>query len=262
MRIPGVVLAAGQGSISQHGGYPRPKVLEEVDGQPMLVRVIKAVRAACDPCIVVVNPRFERAIKEALQQEGVEDQVCYAVQPERRGTADAVARALPLLPNGACHFLVTYADMPLWRSVTMRGLAYGHKTSHAKLSMVTVALNGHHPPGIERYGRIVRDEMGRPQRIVEVFDAGEEFLAATRTVNPSLWVFDRAWFESRLDQIPLRERDDGFGPERYLPPLVGMASKEGAPIFEFELEDAHEALGVNTEDDLEEVRAQFARCRS
>lgn len=253
MSMAGVVLASGQGCF--RNGVP--KVLEKVGTRPMLVGIVETVlRAGFDPCIVTVNPRFHGQIADALA--GV-SRVHFAVQEKRRGAADAVRWALSGFRNGCDpDFLAVYGDMPLWAMETMVELAKGHHMSRAVLSMVSVALDGTHPKTLEGYGRIRRDAAGRVRGVVEKGDASPAELASSTTINPSLWMFNRAWFERWMPSIVPTPRGDGHPAEYYLPPLVRMAYESGRTIFELPLSDALQAIGVNKLSELEEVRAIFA----
>lgn len=256
MKIGAVIVASGYGSLRLIRGERFPKVLEMIGGMPMVCRIAHALLShyTTMPCVVVVNPLFGPRIRAAL--EDLSFNFLYATQRQRRGSADAVMQALPLLETeGITDFICIYADMPLWEWVTVTALMAVHQTVQPTISLVSVALNGHHPKELERYGRIVRRD-GRIWHIVESTDATKEELAI-RVVNPSLWIWQRDWFAANAHRVPEVSRQDGFPAEQYMPPLIGIATQDGRLIAEMPLDDPCQALGVNTSWELEIVREIF-----
>ena len=253
MRVGAVVVASGRGFFRLVGGIRFPKVMEEIGGEPMVSRVVRAVmEAGIGSVIVVVNPVFGLAIETALATFGF-NSCKYVVQPRRRGAAEALMRAMPLLrKEGVTDFLAIYADMPLWTAETIASLVDLHHRDKPLLSMTTVTLNGMHPPELERYGRVIRDSGDAIRYIVEPANRTPEELAAC-TVNPSLWIWGREWFTKYAPDVIPVHREDGFEPEQYVPPLVATAAKQ-RQIAEFSLKDPWEALGVNTMQELALVR--------
>ena len=249
------MLAGGYGACRSVGGSPFPKVVEDIDGLPMICRVAGLIpETKFSPRVVVVNPIYEELIETALRDAGLND--CrFVVQPRRSGAGEAVRLAVPCLQEGgADEFLTIYGDMPLWRPETVDRLVAMHRNDGAVLSMVTVERNSEYP-AFDHYGRIIRDQ-GDISRVVEPADANVEEREIS-TVNPSLWVWNLAWFAEHIGNIPFYQSKDGLGKERFLPPLVEIAHQEGRRIAELRIEDPTEALGVNTEAELERVRQIF-----
>jgi bifunctional UDP-N-acetylglucosamine pyrophosphorylase/glucosamine-1-phosphate N-acetyltransferase/UDP-N-acetylglucosamine pyrophosphorylase len=255
-RIAAVIVAAGYGSFRCDDEGPVPKVIELLGGMPLLGHVATACRKAqLSPRIVVLNPLFGGRVWQTLvdmEREYGEDML-FALQRCRQGSAEAISCVLPLLQElGIGHFLAIYADMPFWKPTTLQSLAHLHLTEQATISLVSVKRDS--SGQLDNFGRILHDEVGRISRIVEVEDASPEERDIL-TVNPSLWVWERTWFASHARKIPPRERWDGFHAEYHLPPLVGLARKEGKKVVEIPLEDPREALGVNTLAQLEALRS-------
>ena len=69
----------------------------------------------------------------------------YAVQVERMGNAGAVKLCFPLFDESvyrdAEHVAVLYADMPCWRSSTIRTLIERHTETEAVLSIFQIDLD-------------------------------------------------------------------------------------------------------------------------
>jgi bifunctional UDP-N-acetylglucosamine pyrophosphorylase/glucosamine-1-phosphate N-acetyltransferase len=113
---------------------------------------------------------------------------------------------------------------------------------HAAISLIAVdALD---PTGL---GRVVRNEAGTVERIVEDKDATDEERQITE-VNAGLYAFDAAWLRRR---IPDLEPSATTG-ELYLTDLVAMAREDGRLVAALEVDDDGRLTGIND-------RSQLAR---
>lgn len=222
----GIILAGGKGTRMKS---PLPKVLHPVAGQPLIGRVINAVRGAgCDEIRVVVG-YGENLVRRVVEPMGA---LCY-LQEQQNGTGDAVKSAdfeslegFVLIMNGD-HPLVTDEDLKEVMSVFEKG--------SASLAVVTAVLNR---PG--SYGRIVRHK-GDLQAIVEAGDASASTLEINE-VNTGIYL---ARAELLKDFLPKIKNHNAKG-EYYLTDLVSMCKENDRPI---EALQAHRRLcaGVNTQ---------------
>src|SRR3989338_7981623 len=145
MKTEAVVIAAGYGPLRREQGDTYPKLLEDLEGKPMVVRALDTVRAAGFPsCVLVVNPRHGELIRAAVRAHG-HDEVRIVVQQERRGTADALACAIDALPRDTDSVLVSYWDMPLWKPQQVRDLVANHLPENT-VTMVTMTMALWTPP--------------------------------------------------------------------------------------------------------------------
>src|SRR6266542_2281558 len=117
MALSVVVLAAGEGKRFRSA---LPKPLHRAAGRPLLWHVLAATAGLGAERTVVVVGRGADEVRTAVDSFGF-GQVDFAVQPELRGTGDAVAAALPLLPT-AGEVLVLYGDTPLLTAGTLERL--------------------------------------------------------------------------------------------------------------------------------------------
>ena len=90
------------------------------------------------------------------------------------------------------------------------------------------------------YGRIVRDAKGNVERIVEQADATDAELEIDE-VNPSIFCFRRGLLAPALRRLS-PENAQG---EYYLTDVIGVLRDAGHTVLGVEIEDPHEALGVN-----------------
>jgi bifunctional UDP-N-acetylglucosamine pyrophosphorylase / glucosamine-1-phosphate N-acetyltransferase len=233
-----VILAAGQGTRMRSA---TPKLLHSLCGRPMLAWPVTAARDAGASRIVVVdNP--ERRLESSL--DGL---ATLAVQPQAKGTADAVKAAAGQIAAGQT-VIVINGDVPLITPETLRGLAAAHERSGAAATMATALLDD--PAG---YGRVVRAPDGTVERVVETKAAGDatEIELHIREVNTGLFAFEGDALLSALDEV----RSDNAQGELYLPDVLPILRSHERSVIAYELADPSETLGVNDRVDLAEVRA-------
>src|SRR5262245_62228729 len=145
----------------------KPKLLHELCGRPMVAYVVDAARDATDGQPLVVTSPHTAAVRDALG-EGAD----YALQAEPRGTGDAVATAIAAIPDDVDEVLVLSGDVPLLESGLLRELLEERRLDQAAIALIAVDAMD---PG--DLGRVVRDEAGIVDRIVERKDATDEELA-------------------------------------------------------------------------------------
>lgn len=234
-----VVLAAGQGKRMRSR---LPKVLHPVCGRPMLAWVLEAAgRVTPHAPIVVVSPDSD-AVRAAFASRAE-----FAVQPEPRGTADALAAALPRVPDDAEELVVLSGDVPLVDAELIRGLVALRRASDAAMALVSV--DAHEPAQL---GRLVRDGKGEVQGIIEARDADATVLAIAE-VNAGLYAFDAAWLRGRLGEV----RPSGVTGESYLTALVALARADDRPVAALEVEDDGSLAGINDRTELADAEVEM-----
>lgn len=225
-----IVLAAGEGRRMRSRG---PKVLADLAGRTLLQHVLdRAALLGADRIRVVVGHGADAV--RAVVPEGVET----VLQPEQRGTGDAVACALGGL-NANDTTLVLYGDVPLPQRATLEALVDAARRSD--LSILTVNVDD--PSG---YGRIVRTPDHNVSRIVEERDAGPEERALTE-INTGLLAMRTGPLARHVAAL---DRDNAQG-EYYLTDVIGRVSEAGGHIAAVQPDHEWEVRGVNS-------RAQLA----
>jgi bifunctional UDP-N-acetylglucosamine pyrophosphorylase/glucosamine-1-phosphate N-acetyltransferase len=227
-----VILAAGRGTRMKSD---LAKVLHPLVGRTMLGHVVAASQAAGLRPVLVVNHQ-EGSVRDAFPDGDVQ----FARQEQTRGTGDAVASALGVLPQTGT-VVVMAGDAPLLRAETIASLRSAH--GDAAVTVLTAILDdgGH-------YGRLERDEKGQPLRIVEAVMASPEQRSITE-INTGLYCFDIAWLRGVL---PTLESHAPKG-EVFLTDVVERASSQGrARVLVHG--DFSEVLGVNDRYELARAR--------
>ncbi|MDP9482920.1 MAG: bifunctional UDP-N-acetylglucosamine diphosphorylase/glucosamine-1-phosphate N-acetyltransferase GlmU [Chloroflexota bacterium] len=234
-RTVAIVLAAGLGTRMKSR---LPKVLHELCGRPMLGYVLEAARAATgQPPVVVYSPPTE-AVRTAFA-----DVAEFALQDEPRGTADALLAGLRALPEEVSQVLVVHGDVPLLEAELLSELLEAHRSADAVLSLVSVVTLDP-----RRLGRLVRDEAGELERIVEARDASDDQLEIDE-INTGIYVIEVAWLRPRIADL----RPSPATGELYLTELVGLARADGRPVATVAIGDDGSLLGINDRAELAEA---------
>jgi bifunctional UDP-N-acetylglucosamine pyrophosphorylase/glucosamine-1-phosphate N-acetyltransferase len=238
-----VIIAAGEGTRMRSA---LPKVLHPLCGRPIILWPVLAAQAAGAGRVVVVdNPK--RRLEDRLPED-----VQLAVQQEPKGTGDAVAAAGSHI-DATSTVVVINGDVPLITPEAIQELVEAHEESGAAGTVATMELED--PTG---YGRVLRDENGDVERIVETKgegDATPEQLAV-REVNTGVYAFDGGSLLAALGQL---EPDNAQG-ELYLPDVLPKLKQAGKGIHAHVVTDSTITLGINDRVDLANV-AKLAQQR-
>jgi bifunctional UDP-N-acetylglucosamine pyrophosphorylase/glucosamine-1-phosphate N-acetyltransferase len=235
MKLAVVILAAGQGKRMKSD---LPKVLQPLAGKSLLGHVVSRARSLNPSSMHVVYGHGGDAVRAALANENLR----WALQAEQLGTGHAVMQAMPNVADDEL-VLVLYGDVPLIRANTLRQLidAAGEKA----MSLLTVMLDN--PTG---YGRIVRDESGAIQKIVEQKDATKAQLEI-REGNSGIMAVPAKLLRQWLGQL----KNANSQGEYYLTDVIAMAVKDNVKVTPLIAPTVVEMLGVNDKVQLAELEA-------
>ncbi len=234
MKITAVILAAGQGT---RMNSDLPKVLHPVCGVPMIAHSLAAVKTASSETPVVIIGHGAEAVREFLGEKAR-----CVVQDPQLGTGHAVQQAESILRGKTDLVLVAYADMPLLRPETIKGLVETQKANKGPLTMLTVSAAD--PRG---FGRVVRAPGGSVQAIVEEAAATEEQLSI-HELNVGAYCFSANWLWEALHKIKVSKKG-----EYYLTDTVALAVQAGLTVQALVSDDLVETIGINTRVHLAEA---------
>jgi bifunctional UDP-N-acetylglucosamine pyrophosphorylase / glucosamine-1-phosphate N-acetyltransferase len=214
-----------------------PKVLHPLAGRPMIDHVLRLVgEAEADPVVIVTG-------HDAEQVEAALDGTAITVRQEPQlGTADAVSRALPNVPENAGQVLVTMADVPLLPVDLVHQLVREQATTGAAVVLLSARV-----PDPAGYGRIVRNADGSARAIVEEADA-DPTTGAIDEVNAGTYCFDAAWLRATIGQVPRSAAG-----EHYLTDLIGLAAAAGQVVRVIRAPRPELAMGINDRVQLAEA---------
>lgn len=235
-----LILAAGQGTRMRSS---LPKVLQPLAGRPLLSHVLDTARALDPHRLVVVYGHGGDRVREAFPAADIR----WVHQAQQRGTGHAVQVALPET-DADDRVLILYGDVPLVRAETVRRLLV-QLDEGADLVVLTAALKS--PTG---YGRILRDDRGRVQRIVEEKDASDSERRINE-VNTGIMAARSRDFARWLSQVT----NDNAQGEFYLTDCVSLANAEGKRIEATVGHEAIELMGVNDKRQLAEQERAYQR---
>jgi len=227
MALAGIILAAGKGTRMKSD---LPKVLHLCNGLPMAELVGRALRTSgVTDCVVIVGHGAEQ-VKQILGDKNYR----FAEQKEQLGTGHAALMAHDALKDFHGDVIVTAGDTPLLTGEALKSLVEAHQDAHATCTVASFfAAN---PQG---YGRIRRDDDGKPTHIVEEKDATPEE-KTIQEVNSGVYCFDA---QALFDILPTLNNQNSQG-EYYLPDALAAFARNGKTTHAVVLEEEL-FMGVN-----------------
>lgn len=238
-------MAAGLGTRMKS---QRAKVLHEMGGAPLIAYVVRAAQALEPRAIITIVGHQAEEVERAVLVE-IGELASFVIQEKQRGTGDAVESARRLLEDSDSLVLVLSGDVPMIRVETLQKLIEQHQHTAAACSILSVRLEN--PTG---YGRIIRDESGAFQKIVEQRDATEDE-RQVREINSGIYCFEANALYDALRKVEPKN-DQG---EYYLTDVAEIILKSGGAVGVYLIHDPREVSGVNTRAELAEFENLIRR---
>src|SRR5215216_4257741 len=215
-----LILAAGLGTRMRSS---TAKVLHKLGGRPLIAHVCRTASALVKgerPVYVVVGHQAEE-VKDAVRAELGEGGAVFITQTEQRGTGDA----------------------PLVRAETLGSLVHQHRTHRGRGAACTLmAVRLEDTTG---YGRVIRDEEGRFQKIVEQKDATPEERQVGE-INAGIYCFETRLLFPALERVKPENAQGEF----YLTDVPAILRADGEDVSVYAHTDAREVSGINTRVEL------------
>ncbi len=237
MKLGVVILAAGQGTRMRS---KLPKVLHSLAGRPLLDHAIQAAKRLAAERVAVVYGHAGEQVKGAFS----DPDLIWVEQKEQLGTGHAVEQAMPAMEE-MDQVLVLYGDVPLIRDTTLSSLTTA--CMYADLALLTAAFDD--PTG---YGRIIRNNSGKIESIVEHKDATPNQLLL-KEINTGILIARREALAGWLQRL---ENNNAQG-EFYLTDVVELAVADGVCVQSSQPEDLDEVAGVNDRAQLAHLERRF-----
>ncbi|MBC7755815.1 MAG: bifunctional UDP-N-acetylglucosamine diphosphorylase/glucosamine-1-phosphate N-acetyltransferase GlmU [Bdellovibrio sp.] len=224
-----VILAAGKGT-RMHSNVP--KVLHEIGGKSILARVIACAKLLKPQKIIVVWGFGGEIVREAFAHENI----IWVNQAEQKGTGHAVQQATPHLDANA-NSLILLGDVPLVDVEACKSLI-----EQANNTLAILSFNKPDPTG---YGRIVRNDLGDVNAIVEHKDATQAQRQITE-VNTGIMAMPNAKLTNWLSRL----NNNNAQGEYYLTDIVEFAVLDNIDVVAEITSDEWSVTGINSKTDL------------
>ncbi len=227
-----VVLAAGKGKRMKS---TLPKVLHKLRGKPLIDYVLGTVLSLSPAGVVVVVGFGRELVMEHIRRAWAGTPLEFVVQKELLGTADAVRRALDVLPQTG-DVVVLCGDVPLISPQTIRKMLSTHASTGAAATILTALLDDP-----KEYGRIIRAQDGSVEAIVEHKDATPQ-QRLIKEINAGTYVFRLDALRDAIKDV----RNENAQGEFYLTDVVHILRGKGLRVSAVVAEDRWEVEGVNS----------------
>lgn len=222
-----------------------PKVLQALAGKPLLAHVLETAQQLAPRQTIVVYGHGGTQVPRALVAF---DSVVWVEQTEQLGTGHAVQQCVAHLPDDG-YTLVLYGDVPLLRVDTLTRLLV---EATQGMGLLTARLAN--PQG---YGRIVRDERGDVQRIVEEKDATAHEKKITE-INTGVMVLPNALLATWMARLTNHNAQG----EYYLTDVIALAVADKVNVATLTVEDETEILGINDKQQLAYVERCYQQAQA
>jgi len=226
----------------------RAKVLHELGGSPLIAHVARTAQALKPQAIIVVVGHQAEEVKRATV-DAVGELAGFVVQEQQLGTGHAAECARNVLENSDSLVLVLYGDVPMIKIETLKKLIEHHNNAGAACTILSVRLEN--PTG---YGRIIRDESGAFQEIVEQRDATDE-QRQVKEINSGIYCFESRDLYNALRSVE-PANDQG---EYYITDVPAIILANGGTVSVFLHTDSREVSGINSRAELAEFENLIRR---
>ena len=231
--IMAIVMAAGKGTRMKS---KKSKLVQKIYGKEIVKRAVENAEKAGVKDIVAVVGYQKEEVMAALG-----DSVKYAFQEEMLGTGHAVMQAKEYLKGKKGKVLVLNGDVPLLRPETLNKLIEKSIENKEYATLLTAIYDN--PTG---YGRIIRDEGGNIEAIIEEKDT-KASQRKIKEINAGIYCFDIEELLAALEKI----KPNNAQGEYYITDVIQLMNEKGLKTGAVIVEDNTEILGINDRIQLE-----------
>lgn len=241
--VVAVIMAGGLGKRMETN---IPKVLVEVNGIPMIVRIIQTLKHLSYNLnlekIIIVVGKYSDQITDVINSLTDLPKIVYVKQEISLGTGHALMCCKnELLQNPESDVLILSGDVPMLSVDTMLRLI----SLSANVKLITTKIDN--PTG---YGRIIlKDEIF--EKIVEHADCNEEQIQVSQ-INSGIYCIKSKLLCNNFKYLKNKNKQI----EYYLTDMIEIIQKKekvNVDILNIDSENVFEILGVNTIEQLKEL---------
>ncbi|KRM62784.1 bifunctional N-acetylglucosamine-1-phosphate uridyltransferase glucosamine-1-phosphate acetyltransferase [Paucilactobacillus vaccinostercus DSM 20634] len=222
-----IILAAGKGTRMKSKLY---KVLHQVCGKTMVDHVLTQIEQNKMDNVVTIVGFGAQDVENELGER-----TRYVLQKKQLGTGHAVLQAEDILGNLDGETIVVSGDTPLFTAETFAHLFEYHEAKKAAATVLTSVA-----PDPTGYGRIVRNNIGIVEKIVEQKDATRDE-QDIHEINTGVYCFDN---QKLFAALHLLTNDNAQG-EYYLTDVISILKQRGDIVGAYKMADFDESMGVN-----------------
>ena len=234
-----IILAAGKGTRMKS---ETPKVLHKIFDKTLVGYVVDAVNRTnlFDENFIIVGHQAE---KVAEYVESNYSNTKTVLQSPQLGTGHAVSMVLPYLENYEGEVIILCGDTPLITETTLKEFINEHNLKHSDLTVMSAIFVNH-----TNYGRIIRNEDGTLNSIVEEKDATDEE-KKIKEVNAGIYCLNWGKIKSAFRQL----KSNNAQGEYYLTDIIKWANEQELNVNAYILKDNTEIFGINSKTHLAEA---------
>lgn len=226
MKNYAIVLAAGKGTRMK---TQLPKCAFPILKKPMIEYIMENIeQSVIDETTLVIGHQKQIFI------DMLGDRVHFAHQDQQLGTGHAVKVTKDVLGDQEGTTIIMLGDMPLVDYKVINKVISYHRDKGNDLTVLTTKFDI--PKG---YGRIIRNELGNIEAIVEHNDCTVE-QKRIKEVNTGIYVVDNQKLFKAVDNIQVNEKKG----EYYLTDIVEIL-RSNHRVDTFELWDNAKVMGIN-----------------
>lgn len=231
-----IIPAAGKGKRLANISGDIPKAMFCVGNKPMLEIVLGNIEFIDDDNIYIIVGHGKEKITEYFG-----DRYKYAVQDKQLGTGHAVMCCADDFSDFDGNVLITFGDMPLFRSEEMESMCRQHDENNADCTLMTA-----HNSSLAMWARVVRDEKGKFKAIVEGKDCTPK-QAEIKELFSGVMVFN----SKSLFEILPKVGCANVQKEYYVTEVPELMVKQGMKVETYMIKDGDDLRGINTPEDVE-----------
>lgn len=213
-----------------------PKVLHEIAGKPLILRVLETAKELGAAQTIVVVGHMRELVETAVA--GFADQT--VVQDPPLGTGHAVLQCQEAISKDCQDVLILSGDVPLLQANTLLELLRQHRESGSDLTVLSTRATN--PYG---YGRIVRDFDKEFTGIVEEKEATTDQRNLSE-INSGIYLVRRKELFKALHKVTPNNAKGEF----YLTDIVAIMGKAGKKTQAVICAEFRELQGINTPTEL------------
>ncbi len=237
--VKSIILAAGKGTRMKS---ETPKVLHTIFDKSLVDYVLEAVNKTnfVDENFVIVGHQAE-LVEEHISKKF--DNTKCILQSPQLGTGHAVSMVLPYLNDYSGEVVILCGDTPLITEETITEFIKTHLSKQSDLTVMSAIFENP-----TNYGRIIRNQDGTLNSIVEEKDANSE-QKLVKEVNAGIYCLNWGKIKAAFGEL----KSNNAQGEYYLTDIIKWANEQNYKVDAFVLKNNEEIFGINSKTHLAEA---------